>query len=93
MFPPLFNSRYPRRWGDPGGPGRIRKDLSVTLCLAEPEEYDRGELTVEDKYRFHAVKRPAGDMVLYPAIGMHQVQTRHPRYAACFFFLVANHDP
>ena len=45
---------------------RIRTDLSATLFLADPEEYDGGELIVEDTYGVHSVKLPAGHMVLYP---------------------------
>ena len=45
---------------------RIRTDLSATLFLAEPEEYDGGELMIEDTYGVHSVKLPAGHMVLYP---------------------------
>jgi PKHD-type hydroxylase len=71
IFPPLFN-RYGvgQHFGThvdgairavPGTPVRIRTDMSVTLFLAEPEEYDGGELTVEDNYGTHEVKLPAGD--------------------------------
>jgi PKHD-type hydroxylase len=83
VFPPLF-SRYVggeafglhvdngvRLSGD--GRIRIRTDLSATLFLAEPEEYEGGELVVEDTYGAHEVKLPAGDMILYPASSLHQV--------------------
>lgn len=52
---------------------RIRTDLSATLFLAEPEDYEGGELVVEDTYGAHEVKLPAGDMILYPASSLHQV--------------------
>jgi len=97
IFPPLFN-RYGvgQHFGThvdgavravPGTPVRIRTDLSVTLFLAEPEEYDGGELAVEDKYGVHEVKLPAGDMVLYPATSLHHVNpvTRGMRIASFFW--------
>jgi PKHD-type hydroxylase len=97
IFPPLFN-RYGvgQHFGThvdgairavPGTPVRIRTDLSVTLFLAEPEEYDGGELAVEDKYGVHEVKLPAGDMVLYPATSLHHVKpvTRGTRVASFFW--------
>lgn len=97
IFPPLFN-RYTE--GDffgthvdgsiraiPGTATRIRTDLSVTLFLAEPEEYDGGELVVEDKYGTHEVKLPAGDLVLYPSTSLHHVKaiTRGARVASFFW--------
>jgi PKHD-type hydroxylase len=83
IFPPLFY-RYGlgQHFGThvdgairavPGTPVRIRTDLSVTLFLTEPEDYDGGELTVEDNYGTHEVKLPAGDMVLYPSTSLHHV--------------------
>ena len=97
IFPPLFN-RYVvgQHFGThvdgairavPGTPVRIRTDLSVTLFLAEPEEYDGGELTVEDHYGMHEVKLPAGDMVLYPSTSLHHVKpvTRGVRVASFFW--------
>lgn len=97
IFPPLFN-RYSE--GDffgthvdgsiraiPGTATRIRTDLSVTLFLAEPEEYDGGELVVEDKYGTHEVKLPAGDLVLYPSTSLQHVTpiTRGARVASFFW--------
>ncbi len=95
VFPPLFN-RY-----DAGmafdthvdnairfaGPVRFRTDLSATLFLTDPDEYDGGELIVEDAYGEHAVKLPAGDMILYPASSLHRVApiTRGSRWAAFFW--------
>ena len=83
VFPPLFN-RYEggHAFGNHidnairqiGGTGhRIRTDLSATVFLADPAEYDGGELVVEDNYGVHKVKLPAGDMVLYPASSLHSV--------------------
>src|ERR1700712_4148142 len=74
VFPPLFN-RYAggQSFGthvdnairqDPRTGGRIRTDLSATLFFSQPEEYDGGELLVEDTYGAHSVKLPAGSMVL-----------------------------
>lgn len=98
IFPPLFN-RYGEGHhfglhvdnavrGDPLTGMRIRTDLSVTLFLAEPEEYEGGELVVEDEYGSHEVKLPAGDLVLYPSTSLHMV---HPvtggRRVASFFWL------
>lgn len=97
IYPPMFN-----RYGEgsyfgthvdgsiraiPGTGVRIRTDLSVTLFLAEPEEYDGGELAVEDKYGVHEVKLPAGDLVLYPATSLHHVNpvTRGFRIASFFW--------
>jgi PKHD-type hydroxylase len=97
IFPPLFN-RYGvgHRFGvhvdnavrgDHLTGGRIRTDLSVTLFLSEPEEYDGGELIVEDYYGSHRVKLPAGDLVLYPASSLHTVTevTRGVRVASFFW--------
>src|SRR5260370_24097713 len=52
---------------------RIRTDLSVTLFLSEPDEYDGGELVVEGHYGSHEIKLPAGHLVLYPASSLHMV--------------------
>ncbi|HEY7549050.1 MAG TPA: Fe2+-dependent dioxygenase [Hyphomicrobiaceae bacterium] len=97
IFPPLFN-RYGagHSFGThvdgairavPGTPVRIRTDLSVTLFLAEPDEYDGGELTVEDRYGTQEVKLAAGDLVLYPATSLHHVKpvTRGVRIASFFW--------
>jgi PKHD-type hydroxylase len=66
---------------------RIRTDLSVTLFLSEPEEYDGGELIVEDYYGSHRVKLPAGHLVLYPASSLHTVTPviRGARVASFFW--------
>jgi PKHD-type hydroxylase len=96
VFPPLFN-RYDEGMGfgahvdnsirfAPGGL-RIRTDLSCTLFLTPPEDYDGGELVIEDTYGEHSVKFDAGDMVLYPASSLHRVNaiTRGSRWASFFW--------
>ena len=52
---------------------RIRTDISATLFLSEPEEYEGGELTIEDTYGSHSVKLPAGDLIIYPSDSLHHV--------------------
>ena len=97
VFPPLFN-RYEggHSFGNhvdnairqiPRTALRIRTDVSATLFLAEPDEYDGGELVVEDTYGVHEVKLPAGHMVLYPATSLHHVRpvTRGARIASFFW--------
>jgi PKHD-type hydroxylase len=97
IFPPLFN-RYGVGQhfgvhvdnavrGDHLSGAHIRTDLSVTLFLSEPEEYDGGELIVEDYYGSHRVKLPAGHLVLYPATSLHAVTevTRGVRVASFFW--------
>lgn len=71
----------------PGTPHRIRSDISATLFFSEPDEYDGGELIVEDTYGSHAVKLPAGHMVLYPGSSLHRVTpvTRGTRLASFFW--------
>jgi PKHD-type hydroxylase len=71
----------------PGTPHRLRTDLSATLFLAEPDEYDGGELVVEDTYGVHSVKLPAGHLILYPATSLHHVRpvTRGARLASFFW--------
>lgn len=66
---------------------RIRTDLSATLFLAEPEDYDGGELVVEDTYGAHEVKLPAGDLILYPSSSLHEVRpvTRGRREVSFFW--------
>jgi PKHD-type hydroxylase len=97
VFPPLFN-RYAggQAFGThidnairsfPNSDFRIRTDLSATLFLAEADEYDGGELIVQDTYGEHSVKLPAGDMVLYPSASLHRVTpvTRGARVASFFW--------
>ncbi len=97
VFPPLFNCyRGGHSFGNhvdnairqvPGTGMRIRTDLSATLFLADPDEYDGGELLIEDTYGVHSVKLPAGHMVVYPASSLHNVQpvTRGARIASFFW--------
>jgi PKHD-type hydroxylase len=97
VFPPLFNRyRGGHSFGNhvdnairqvTGTAMRIRTDLSATLFLAEPDEYDGGELVVEDTYGVHSVKLPIGHMVLYPSTSLHHVRpvTRGARVASFFW--------
>jgi len=97
VFPPLFNRYEPAMaFGAhvdnairqvAGAPLRVRTDLSATLFLTAPEEYDGGALVVDDTYGAHSVKLPAGDMILYPATSLHRVNpvTRGARLASIFW--------
>ena len=84
VFPPLFN-RYQggQSFGShvdnavrqvTGTPHRVRTDLSATLFFSNPDEYEGGELVVEDTYGVHQVKLPAGNLILYPASSLHHVR-------------------
>ena len=97
IFPPLFN-RYGAGAdfglhvdnsirGDALTGLRIRTDLSATLFLSEPEDYDGGELTIETAFGAQQVKLPAGHLVLYPASSLHRVEpiTRGARWASFFW--------
>ena len=97
VFPPLFN-RYDigMKFGAHvdnairfiAGPNiRVRTDLSATLFLSDPDDYDGGELVIEDTYGTQSVKFAAGDMVLYPATSLHRVNeiTRGSRWASFFW--------
>ncbi len=97
VFPPLFN-RYTggQAFGHhvdnavrqiTGTGHRIRTDLSATLFLSGPEEYDGGELLVEDTYGIHSAKLPAGHLILYPSTSLHGVRpvTRGARVASFFW--------
>jgi len=66
---------------------RIRTDLSATLFLSSPHEYDGGELVLEDVVGHQGIKLPAGDLVLYPSTSVHRVEpvTRGVRVAAFFW--------
>ncbi|HYG05608.1 MAG TPA: Fe2+-dependent dioxygenase [Stenotrophomonas sp.] len=68
-------------------PASVRSDVSCTLFLSEPEEYDGGELIVSDTYGEHEVKLPAGDLILYPSSSLHRVApvTRGTRLASFFW--------
>ena len=97
VFPPLFNRYDPgMSFGThvdnavrqvSGTTHRIRTDISATLFLSAPEEYDGGELFIDDSYGAHSVKLAAGDLILYPASSLHRVQpiTRGARTAAFFW--------
>ncbi|PCI57553.1 MAG: Fe2+-dependent dioxygenase [Methylophilaceae bacterium] len=96
IFPPLFNCyqnghafaehvdnavRHVK-----GTPVKIRTDLSMTLFFSEPEEYDGGELIVQDTYGEHTAKFAAGDMVLYPSTSLHRVTPVTRGQRLCSFF-------
>lgn len=66
----------------------LRTDLSCTLFLCEPEDYEGGELVVVDTYGTHEVKLPAGDMVLYPSTSLHRVEPVTRGERVCSFFWV-----
>lgn len=72
----------------------IRSDLSATLFLADPDEYDGGELVIEEQFGGQAVKLAAGDMVLYPSSSLHQVTpvTRGQRICAIMWMQSAIAD-
>ena len=71
-----------------GTPRRIRTDLSATLFLTHPDEYDGGELVVEDAYGTHSVKLPAGHMILYPGTSLHHVLPVTRGARICSFFWI-----
>jgi PKHD-type hydroxylase len=98
VYPPMFN-----RYGEgqqfgahidnavrllPGTGRKLRTDVSCTLFLADPDEYEGGELSIEDTYGTQSVKLPAGHMVVYPSTSLHRVEpiTRGARLA-CFFWV------
>ena len=102
VFPPLFNRYDPGmafgahidnaiRFVKPslgsGAPIRVRTDMSATLFLTDPADYDGGALVVEDTFGSHAVKLPAGDLVLYSATSRHHVTpvTRGSRWSSFFW--------
>ncbi len=98
VFPPLFN-RYTggqsfRTHVDnairqvPGTPHRIRTDWSMTLFFTGPDEYDGGELCVEDTYGVKEVKLPAGHAILYPATSLHHVRPVTRGARVCSFFWI-----
>jgi PKHD-type hydroxylase len=97
VFPPLFN-RYDAGMGFeahvdnairyvPSARQRVRTDISSTLFLSNPDEYDGGELLIDDVYGERSVKLEAGDMVVYPADSLHRVApiTMGSRWAAFFW--------
>lgn len=98
VFPPLFN-RYSggqafgthvdnaiRQVASTGS--RVRTDLSATLFFTGPEEYDGGELIIEDTYGTHEVKLPSGHMILYPSTSLHQVRPVTRGARLCSFFWI-----
>jgi len=99
IFPPLFNCYRSGngfrnhidnaiRYDCSNAPARpVRTDLSVTLFLSAPEEYDGGELVIEGAAGLHRVKLPAGDLMLYPATSVHRVEpiARGERLASFFW--------
>tara|TARA_R110001599_G_scaffold64023_4_gene179661 strand:+ start:353775 stop:354455 length:681 start_codon:yes stop_codon:yes gene_type:complete len=97
-MPPLFN-RYEggEHYGFhidgsvrtiPGSNLSLRTDLSCTLFLCEPEDYDGGELIVADTYGEHEVKLPAGDLILYPSSSLHKVEPVTRGARVCSFFWI-----
>ena len=97
VYPPLFNKyETGMNFGAhvdnairlvPGTQRRLRTDVSATLFLSEPGDYDGGELIVQDTYGTHSAKLPAGDLILYPATSLHRVApvTRGARMASFFW--------
>jgi PKHD-type hydroxylase len=102
VFPPLFNRydggmnfgshidnaiRFVKPSLGTGAPIRVRTDMSATLFLTDPADYDGGELVIEDTYGEHRVKLPAGDMVLYSATSRHHVTpvTQGSRWSSFFW--------
>lgn len=102
VFPPLFNRydtgmdfgthidnaiRFAKPVPGSGAPIRVRTDLSATLFLTDPADYDGGELVVEDTFGTHKVKLAAGDLVLYSATSRHHVTavTRGSRWSSFFW--------
>ncbi|WP_409524531.1 Fe2+-dependent dioxygenase [Nitrincola sp. MINF-07-Sa-05] len=71
----------------PGTPVKIRTDLSMTLFLSEPQDYEGGELVIEDTFGTQCIKLAAGDMVLYPSSSLHRVTpvTKGQRISAFFW--------
>jgi len=102
VFPPLFNRydtgmnfgahidnaiRFVKPSLGKGAPIRVRTDMSATLFLTDPDDYDGGELVIEDTFGTHSVKLPAGDLVVYSATSRHHVTpvSRGSRWASFFW--------
>jgi len=98
VLPPMFNRYDPQMTygyhvdnsirSIPGTGGmRMRADVSTTIFLSDPADYDGGELVIDDTYGTHSVKLPAGHAVVYPSSSLHQVQpvTCGSRWASFFF--------
>jgi PKHD-type hydroxylase len=98
VYPPMFN-RYQagQQFGAhvdnavrllPGSGRKLRTDVSATLFLAGPDEYEGGELLIEDTYGTHSVKLPAGHMIVYPSTSLHRVEpVRSGARVASFFWV------
>ena len=97
VYPPMFN-RYGAGMAfgahvdggvriDPRTGAKLRTDLSATLFLSGPDDYDGGELEIADAYGVQSVKLNAGDLILYPSTSLHQVTrvTRGERLASVFW--------
>lgn len=99
VSPPMFN-RYggtTNHFGNhvdsavrhlPGGAGRVRTDVSCTLFLSDPHEYEGGELHIEDTFGTQRVKLPAGDLVIYPGTSVHRVEPVTSGHRMASFFWV-----
>ncbi len=98
VYPPMFNRYQPgQHFGAhvdnavrllPGSGRKIRTDVSATLFLAGPDEYEGGELLIEDTYGNHSVKLPAGHMIVYPSTSLHRVEpVRSGARVASFFWV------
>jgi len=97
VLPPMFNcyregGTYGRHVDNairqlPGSPHKVRTDVSCTLFLSAPDDYEGGELMIEDTYGTRGVKLPAGHLLVYPGTSVHQVTpvTRGVRHAAFFW--------
>jgi PKHD-type hydroxylase len=95
-IPPLFNSygggeHYGLHVDGsvrqvPGNTLKVRTDVSSTLFLCDPDDYDGGELVVVDTYGTHEVKLPAGDLIVYPATSLHRVEPVTRGTRVCSFF-------
>lgn len=96
VLPPMFNrydvgmkfgSHVDGAFRTAAGGARMRSDISSTLFLTPPEDYDGGELMIEDTFGSHAVKLPAGDLIVYPTTALHSVNaiTRGSRWGSFFW--------
>lgn len=95
-IPPLFNSYAGgEHYGAhvdgsmrriPGSGQWVRTDVSTTVFLCDPDEYDGGELIVTDAYGEHEVKLPAGDAIIYPSTSIHRVEPVTRGARVCSFF-------
>lgn len=99
ILPPFFNrySGETNQYGfhtdnamrmQPDGSGYVRADISATLFLSDPEDYEGGVLTVEDTFGSHGIKLKAGSMVIYPSSSIHEVSAvTYGERIACFMFM------